>query len=39
MTASDAIAKVRLVRHPTAVETAAQEAFVREFADAIGSSG
>lgn len=39
MTARDAIGQVRLVRHPTAVETAAQEAFVRDFADAIASSG
>lgn len=29
----DAIAEVRRVRHPTAVETAAQEAFVRAFAE------
>lgn len=32
-TSSDAIAHVRRVRHPTAVETAAQVDFVRDFAD------
>ena len=32
MTAPDAIATVRSVRHPTAVETAAQERFVRSYA-------
>lgn len=32
MDAGDAIATVRAVRHPTAVETAEQEAFVRAFA-------
>lgn len=31
MTADDAIATVRAVRHPTAVETAEQERFVRSF--------
>jgi protein-tyrosine phosphatase len=31
--AEEAIATVRRVRHPTAVETAAQEAFVREYAE------
>jgi protein-tyrosine phosphatase len=34
MQADAAIAKVRAVRHPQAVETAAQEAFVRAFAAA-----
>ena len=33
MTADDAIATVRAVRHPAAVETAEQERFVRSFAD------
>jgi protein-tyrosine phosphatase len=31
MTADDAIATVRAVRHPTAVETVEQERFVRSF--------
>lgn len=35
MTPGDAIATVRSIRHPTAVETAAQEAFVHAFASAI----
>jgi protein-tyrosine phosphatase len=34
MNAEEAIATVRAVRHPTAVETAEQERFVREFAAA-----
>lgn len=33
LTAEDAIARVRQVRHPTAVETAEQEALVRRYAD------
>jgi len=36
MTPMDAIAMVRTVRHPTAVETAAQERFVRSYATEAG---
>jgi protein-tyrosine phosphatase len=36
MTAAEAIATVRRVRHPTAVETAEQERFVRSYADQAG---
>ena len=36
MTAADAIAEVRRVRHPTAVETAEQVAFVEAFASLPG---
>lgn len=36
MTAAEAIATVRRVRHPTAVETAEQERFVRLYADQVG---
>jgi len=39
MSARDAITAVRAVRHPTAVETASQEAFVHEFAAAMASGG
>lgn len=36
MSAADAIATVRRVRHPTAIETAEQERFVRRYADQAG---
>lgn len=39
MTADDAIATVRAVRHPTAVESADQERFVRSFAEVATERG
>ena len=38
LTAPQAIARVRSVRHPTAVETDAQESFVERFAELVPSS-